>query len=418
MASPKMRVVEEANRRAIKRVLASDPWLVGVKPAREVVRGLAPNMILHAAPPTTWDEMCDLLRGGMIGAALFEGLAATAEEAEAKARSGELAFAAAQDYGAMAGGVGSITASLPVMMLEDHATGQRSCHFLMEGFGKTLVLGMYDDEVLERLRWFRDELGPALDRALHAIGGIALRPVIVEALRRGDELHNRNAAATSMLAERLAPGFTRAGVPLALQERAFALMAGNPQFFVPASLAVCGLAMNAAAGVEGSSLVTSVGANGRDCGIKVAGLADRWFTAPGEAPEGIYLEGFGPADAGPPCGDSMLVECAGLGATVLPASPVLWPVLGVDEARARQIFEDTYKIALCEHPDYRVPIMGNRGAPTGIDLLRVLETGIRPVIDIVMVHPERGRGLTGFGLVSPPMACFEQAGAAFRERYG
>ena len=118
MASPKMRVVEEANRRAIKRVLASDPWLVGVKPAREVVRGLAPNMILHAAPPTTWDEMCDLLRGGMIGAALFEGLAATAEEAEAKARSGELAFAAAQDYGAMAGGVGSITASLPVMMLD------------------------------------------------------------------------------------------------------------------------------------------------------------------------------------------------------------------------------------------------------------------------------------------------------------
>ena len=253
MSVVKTRVVEEANRRAIERVLASDPWLVGVRPAREVVRGLAPNMILHAAPPTTWDEMCDLLRGGMIGAALFEGLATTPEEAKAKARSGELAFAAAQDYRAMAGGVGSITASLPVMVLEDRATGERSCHFLMEGFGKTLVLGMYDDEVLERLRWFRDELGPALDRALQAIGGIALRPFIAEALRRGDELHNRNAAATSMFAERLAPGFARAGVPLALQERAFALMAGNPQFFVPASLAVCRLAMNAAAGVEGSS---------------------------------------------------------------------------------------------------------------------------------------------------------------------
>src|SRR5262249_57491945 len=136
MSIVKTRVVEEANRRAIERVFASDPWLVGVRPAREVVRGLARNMILHAAPPTTWDEMCDLLRGGMIGAALFEGLAATPEEAEAKARSGELAFAAAQDYGAMAGGVGSITASLPVMMLEDPPTGHPSSPFLLQGFAK------------------------------------------------------------------------------------------------------------------------------------------------------------------------------------------------------------------------------------------------------------------------------------------
>ena len=176
--------------------------------------------------------------------------------------------------------------------------------------------------------------------------------------------------------------------------------------------------MDAGHGVEGSSLLTAVGANGRDCGIKVSGLGDRWFVAPAEVPEGVFVEGFGAEDAGPGCGDSLLVECAGLGASVLPAAPALWPLVGADEARARRIFDDTGRIALGEHPHYRVPALGDRGAPTGIDVLRVLETGIRPVIDIVMLHREPGRGMIGFGLTSPPPACFEQAGAAFRERYG
>jgi len=218
-----------------------------------------------------------------------------------------------------------------------------------------------------------------------------------------------------MLAERLAPALD---VDAAARRRIFDFLRGNSQFFVAASLAASRLALDAGHGVEGSSLVTAVGANGRDCGIKVSGLGDEWFTAPAEVPEGVFLEGFGPADAGPGCGDSLAVECAGLGATVLSAAPALWPLVGADEARARRIFEETELIALGEHPHYRVPVLGDRGAPTGIDLLRVVETGIRPVIDIVMVHREPGRGLIGFGLTSPPMSCFEQAAQAFRARYG
>jgi hypothetical protein len=282
----------------------------------------------------------------------------------------------------------------------------------MEGFGKTLVLGMWDEEVGARLQWFRDELAPALDAALRELGGIDLVPLMAEALRRGDELHNRNAAATSMLAERLAPGFARAGVPAGLQERAYALMGANPQFFVPCSLAAARLALSLADGVDGSTLVTACGANGVECGIKVAGLPDRWFTAPAEIPEGAVVEGFTADDAGPGCGDSLLVECFGLGASVLPAAPALWSLLGVDEARARAIYEDTCRIALAEDPRFPVPLLGNRGAPVGIDAAAVVETGIRPVIDIVMVHPERGRGMIGFGLTSPPLSCFEQAVAA------
>jgi hypothetical protein len=395
--------VAEANREAIERVLASEPWLVGIRPAGEVVPGMRRNLILHAAPPASFDELSPVLRAGVLGAAQFEGLERSAMELDA-----------AQDHAAMAGGAGSITWSTPVVVLEDRASGRRAFHFLMEGFGRVLILGMYDDEVAERLGWLRDELAPALDAAVVALDGIDCRELMAEALRRGDELHNRNAAATSMLAERIA-GALEAD-PEA-RRRIFEFLRGNPQFFVAVAMAATRLALDAGHGVDGSSLLTAVGANGRECGIKVSGLGDRWFVATAEVPQGVFLPGFGPEDAGPGCGDSLLVECAGLGASVLPAAPALWSLVGADEARARRIYEDTVGIALGEHRHYRVPALGDRGAPTGIDVLRVLETGIRPVIDIVMLHREPGRGMIGFGLTSPPMTCFEQAAAAFTERY-
>jgi hypothetical protein len=130
------------------------------------------------------------------------------------------------------------------------------------------------------------------------------------------------------------------------------------------------------------------------------------------------MNGLSAADAAPACGDSLLVECAGLGASVLPAAPALWPLIGVDGQRAHRIYEDATRITLGEHPRYRVPALEGCGAPVGVDLLKVVQTGVRPVIDIVMLHREAGHGMIGFGLVSPPMACFEQAAAAFRERYG
>jgi hypothetical protein len=400
---------EDANRLALQRLLGSEPQLIGVKPAGQVVPDLKRNMILHAAPPTTWEAMSDLLRASVLGAAIFEGMAETPQEATEKAQSGEIVLAAAQDHAAMAGGAGCITASLPVLVVEDRGTGKRAFHPVMEPFGKSLTLGMFDEEVLNRLNWIRDEFGPALDQAIQAIGGLDARALMAEALQRGDELHNRNAAATSMFVERVAPGFLQAGVSLSLARRAFEFMSGNPQFFVAVSLAVARLALDAAADVEGSSLVIAAGANGRHCGIKLSGLGDRWFVAPADVPDGIYLEGFGAQDRSAACGDSLTVECYGLGASVLAAAPALWPVLGADEDRARQLFERAARIALGRHPDYRVPLLLNDSAPAGVDAVRVVETGILPVIDIVMLHHEPGHGVIGFGLTSLPKECFEQA---------
>ena len=265
----------DANRAAIGRVLASEPWLVGVRAAAEVVPGMRPNLVLHAAPPAALDDLSPVLRGGIDGAAAFEGIDPSVVE-----------LGAAQDFSAMAGGAGSITASTPVVVLEDRANGNRAYHFLMEGFGKVLILGMYDDDVRARLLWIRDDLAPALDAAIKALGGIECRALMAEALRRGDELHNRNAAASSMLAELLAPVLD---APPDLKRRIFGFIRGNSQFFVAVSLAASRLALDAGHGVEGSSLVTAVGANGRDCGIKVSGLGDRWFVAPADVPEGVFL---------------------------------------------------------------------------------------------------------------------------------
>jgi Protein of unknown function (DUF1116) len=391
-----------ANERAIAGVLACKPRLVGIKPALEVVPGMRRELLLHAGPPAAWDQLSPALQAGVAGAAEVEGLSPD-----------DVVLGSAQDFSSMAGGAGSITASTPVVCVEDEASGRRAFHFLMEGFGRTLILGMTGEDVSERLRWLREEAAPALDAAVQALGGIDCDAIMIEALRRGDELHNRNAAATSMLAERLAPGLALAGVAAAVQERLFSFLQGNPQFFVAVSMAASKLMLDAGHGVEGSTLVTAMGANGRDCGIKVSGLGDEWFVAPAEVPEGVLLEGFTYDDAAPGCGDSLLVECAGLGASVLPAAPALWPLLGVDEERTRRIFETTREIALAEHPRYRVPVLGNAGAPVGVDLQRVLETGTRPVIDIVMLHREPGRGMIGFGLTSPPLACFEQAEATW-----
>jgi hypothetical protein len=396
-----------ANARATAQALATKPRLVAVKPALEVVPGMRRELVLHAAPPLDGESLSAPLETALRGAAEFEGLSA-----------GELQLAAAQDYGAMAGGAGAITASTPVVVVEDETSARRAYHFLMEGFGRTLILGMTGAEVFARLRWLRDEAAPALDAALQALGGIDCDAIIGEALRRGDELHNRNAAATSMLAEQLAPGLARAGISLEVKERLFAFLRANSQFFVAVSLAATKLMLDAGHGIEGSSLVTAVGANGRHCGLKISGLGDRWFVAAAETPTGVPAEGASDADAAPACGDSLLVECAGLGASVLPAAPALWPLLGVDEQRAREIHADAASIALAEHPRYKVPMLGDRGAPVGVDLLKVLDTGRRPLIDIVMLHREPGRGMIGFGLVSPPMACFEQAAAALHEQYG
>ncbi len=410
-------MLSDVNDIAYRRMIASHPVLTGVRPAHEVLPGLRRNLILHAAPPATWQTMSETMRGGMTGAAMFEGLASSAAEAAAMAAAGQIEFAAAQDHGAMAGGVGSITASLPVMVIEDRSNGNIATHFLMEGLGKTLVAGACDAEVLARLAWFRDTLAPLLDAAIRAVGGIDLRTIMAEALTQGDELHNRNRAATNMLLNRLAVGLLGLPADPSTHRRALDFIAATPQFFVGTVLPAAKLMLRAAHGIPGCAVVTGIGANGRDCGIQLSGTGNRWFTAPAEVPRGILQPGFSVVDAAPACGDSLCVEAAGLGAAVLPAAPALWPAIGATAEGAIRYHADAQTLALGEHPHYRIPALGGRGAPVGVDARRVVATWTLPVIDIMIGHRQPGIGMIGMGLVSPPLTCFQQAVAALDGGY-
>jgi hypothetical protein len=397
---------------AYERMVASHPWLVGVRPAREIVSRMRENLILHAAPPTTWAQMSELMCGGMIGAALYEGLARTPEEVVQKAASGEIEFAAAQDHGAMAGGVGAITASTPVVVVEDRSNGNRSAHFLMEGLGKTLVSGAYDQSVLDRLSWFRDTMGPLLDAAIRALGGIDVREIMVEALTRGDELHNRNRAANSIFVNKIALALLDGDAAPQERKKALSFLESNMQFFVSAVLPAVELMTRAAKGIAGCSILTNAGGNGAQCGIKVSALPDRWFTAKGEVPQGVLQDGYDVSDIAPGCGDSFLIECAGLGASVLPAAPAFCPAIGVSLDDARVFADRAYGLCVGEHPHYRIPTLAFRGAPVGVDVRKAVRSGTLPVIDIMMCHRKPGIGLIGMGVVSPPMQCFVDAVAA------
>lgn len=401
--------MNDPNTLAHERMIASHPWLVGVRPAAEIVPRMQPNLILHAAPPVRWSHMGDLMRGGMIGAALYEGLARTPEEAAEKAQSGAIMFDAAQNHGGIAGGVGSITASMPVMVVEDRSNGNTATHFVMEGLGRTLVSGFYDAAVLDRLRWFRDSFAPMIDAAIRAIGGIDLREMMAEALCRGDELHNRNRAGTSMLVNAIVPGLIEIGAPGPDIKRALAFLAGNPQFFVGCVLPAAALMLRTARGIPGCSIVTAIGANGKDCGLQVGGLPDRWFVAPGDVPKGVLQMDVTQSDVAPGCGDSFVGELAGFGASVLPAAPALGPVIGASLEDGLRFAQGAYSLTVGEHPYYKIPALGFRGIPIGFDVRKVVATDTLPVIDIAMGHRMPGMGMIGMGVVSPPMRCFEQA---------
>jgi hypothetical protein len=248
-----------------------------------------------------------------------------------------------------------------------------------------------------------------LDQAIMALGGIDAREIIAEALARGDELHNRNRAATSMLQNKLAIDMLECGFPAAKQLRALRFIESNPQFFVGVSLPASLLMLKAARSIPGCSLLTGIGANGKDCGLQVSGTGDRWFVAPADVPAGILMPGFAMADVALACGDSLMVECAGLGASVLPAAPAFSPVIGATAEDAARYASNARSIAIGGHPHCRVPTMGFRGVPIGIDVREGVRTGVLPVIDIMMGHCQPGVGMVGMGLVSPPMKCFQEA---------
>jgi Protein of unknown function (DUF1116) len=402
--------IATANDEAVTRLQEARPVVAGIATARDAIAGLDDRTLLHAGPPIEWPDMSGPLRGAIVGAILYEGLAAGAEEAERMAASGALEFAPCHEHGTVGPMAGVVSASMPVWVVENAVHGNRAHCTLNEGLGKVLRYGAFDRDVLDRLRWIAAVLAPVLGEALAALEEpLDLRAMAAQAIQMGDECHNRNRAATSLLIRELAPVLVSLDRPSAELAAAARFMGGNDHFFLNLSMPAAKVAADAAAGVGGSSLVTAMARNGTRFGIRVSGTGDRWFTGPAGVVEGLYLPGFGAPDANPDIGDSTITETIGLGGFAMAAAPAIVEFVGGRPEEAAATTERMYEIAWSESASYRVPALGFRGTPLGIDCREVVHTGILPAINTGIAHHKPGVGQIGAGLVEPPMEAFAEA---------
>ncbi|MSQ59880.1 MAG: DUF1116 domain-containing protein [Betaproteobacteria bacterium] len=401
-------VIEKANQRAFDAFLAVSPVLRGVGRARTLLPKMTDRTLLHAGPPIEWARMCGPMQGAITGAILYEGWASDAESARAQAASGQIKFEPCHHHDCVGPMAGIISPSMPLWIVGDDA-GRRAYSNFNEGLGKALRFGAYGTPVLSRLRWLETKLAPALESALSLVGGVELKPLMAQALLMGDEVHNRNAAASGLLLRRLASALVRSQEPSDKISEVLDFIAGNEHFFLNISMAACKLMLDAAHGVAGSSMVTAMARNGVEFGIRVSGLGERWFTANAGAVNGLYFAGYSEADAARDLGDSAITETAGLGGFSMAAAPAIVKFVGGSARDATTNSRIMRAITLGESNIFQLPALDFQGAPSGIDVRAVVDTGIEPVINTGIAHREAGVGQIGAGLTRAPLACFVQA---------
>ena len=410
--------IDSANTTAVNRLMEARPILKTVATARDVIPGMKDNLFLHAGPPIEWARMSGPLRGAITGAVLFEGLAADEKEATAMAERGEVEFDSCHHHGAVGPMAGVISASMKVYVVENVEHGNKSFSNLNEGYGKVLRYGAYSDDVLKRLHWMNDVLGVALADALAQSNGIDLRALMAEALHMGDEGHNRNKAGSLIYLKLLSPLIAKVVKDDAVESEVLQFIGDNALSVLNPVMAACKAMTDAAHGVEGSTIVTTMARNGTDFGIRVSGLGEKqWFTAPAEIPVGLFFSGFTQEDANPDIGDSAITETAGIGGFAMATAPAIVTFVGGTPKDAMNATLEMYEITFAESKFFTMPSLDFRGTPTGIDIRKVVELGITPRINTGIAHKNAGVGQVGAGLVRPPMKIFEDALVAFAEKY-
>ena len=410
--------IEQANNTAVNRMMEARPILKGVALARDVIPGMKDNLILHAGPPIEWERMSGPLRGAIIGAMLFEGLAKNETEAVSMVESGEIEFDACHHHDTVGPMAGVTSASMKVYVVENVEHGNKAYSNLNEGYGKVLRYGAYSKEVIKKLHWMNDVLGTALAEALARSDGIDIRALIAEALHMGDEGHNRNKAGSLLYLKSISPLIARVVKDNSVLSEVLAFIGDNALSVLNPVMAACKVMTDAAHGIEKSTIVTTMARNGTDFGIRVSGLGDKeWFTAPAEIPVGLFFSGFTQEDANLDIGDSTITETAGIGGFAMASAPAIVTFVGGSPQDALNATLEMYEITFGENKYFTMPSLDFRGTPTGIDIRKVVELGITPRINTGIAHKDAGVGQVGAGLVRPPLAIFEQAIIAYAEKY-
>lgn len=402
--------VEEANERAFGRYLEARPVLTDVVTARDALPAMAENrLILHSGPPIAWPDMCGPAQGAIVGAIPYEGWADGPEAAYALAASGTIGFVPAHQHGAVGPMAGVISPSMPLWAVENATAGNVAYSNFNEGLGKVLRFGANGPEVLDRLRWMGTELAGTLRSVIRELGGLELQPLMAQALHMGDEVHNRNSAATGLLLKNLLPPLLAADLPADAVRRTVAFITGNDHFFLNLSMAACKSMLDAAHGVPNSSMVTAMARNGVNFGIRVSGTGDRWFQEPANPVDGLFFPGYEIDDAAADLGDSAITETAGLGGFAMAASPAIVKFVGGTPADATRNSRRMRAITIGTNGQFTLPATNFGATAAGIDARAVVDTGVQPVINTGIAHKEAGVGQIGAGVTTAPLGCFTQA---------
>ena len=413
--------LNHANADVIAEIKKARPYLIDVRPAADCVPALREGRtLLHAGPPIAWAQMTGPMQGAVIGASLFEGWAKSAAEAEALAAEGAIRFLPCHDHSAV-GPMGGITSPhMPVLVVKNSVQGNFAYCNLNEGIGKVMRFGAFEGEVQTRLAWMRDVLCPVLSAALaRQPDGVDLSAMMAQAISMGDEFHQRNIAASSLLMRALAADIVSSGASSVEQQEVMRFLARTDQFFLNVAMAYCKCVMDAGATIEAGCIVTAMTRNGLDFAIRVSGLGKRWFTAPVNTPVGLFFTGYSQDDANPDIGDSAITETLGIGAVAMIAAPGVTRFIGAGGfSDALEISEEMREIFVDTNPLFQIPTWDFQAACLGLDVRRVVETGITPLINTGIAHRKAGIGQVGAGTVRAPLACFEKALEALAEQQG
>ena len=409
--------INQANQTAAERMMEARPILKGVATARDVVPGMKDNLLMHAGPPIEWDRMSGPMRGAVIGALIFEGLAKDEASATGMVEAGEVEFDPCHHHESVGPMAGVTSASMKVYVLENETHGNKAYSNLNEGYGKVLRYGAYSQEVIDKLKWMNDVMGPILADALEQSDGIDIRALLSESLHMGDEGHNRNKAGSILYTAKLAPLIAKVAKDNNDEAEILQFLGDNALSVLNPVMAACKAMADAAHGVEGSTMVTTMARNGTDFGIRVSGLEDAWFTAPVEQPDGLYFPGYTSEDASGDIGDSTITETTGIGAYAMATAPAIVQFISGSPQDALNATLEMYEITVAEHKYFTIPNLEFRGTPIGTDIRKVVELGIPPRINTGIAHKDAGVGQVGAGLVRPPMKIFEDAVIAYAKKY-
>ncbi len=410
--------IDAANEEALSRINRGEPILVDIKYAWEVLPGMAKNVISHAGPPLAWKDMSGPVRGAVIGAIKYEGLAETDAEAEQVVLDGKVVFKHNHSLGAVGPMTGMITYSMPLYEVRNEAFGNLAYCTFNEGLGKVMRFGANDENVIRRLKWLETTLAPVLKETLARFGPLNLKVMIARALAMGDEMHQRNIAASSLFLRDMAPKLAQVVADQAQLAEILAFISGNEQFFLNLAMAAGKAIMDPVKNIPDSTIVTAMSRNGTNFGVKVSGLGEQWFEAPVEMPVGLYFPGYSEKDANPDVGDSTIVETFGIGGFAMASAPAVVRFVGAENVEAAYSYtREMREITVGTSPHYVIPTLDFIGTPTGIDIRKVVETNIQPVINTGMAGKVAGVGQVGAGIVKAPMDCFVKAVKAFAEQY-